>query len=724
MEQTALVELLQKMTVSEKISQLVQLTSDFFSVEGEGEITGPMQEWNLPAEKLFQIGSVLGTHTAEQVKKLQTTYLEKSRLKIPLLFMADVIHGYETIYPIPLALAASFDEVLIEEVARLSAKEATAAGIQVTFSPMADHVKDARWGRVMESNGEDPTLSAVLTKAYVKGYQGNDLANDKQRLAACVKHFIGYGAAEGGRDYHTVDFSDIEMYQNYLPSFKAAIKAGAELVMTAFNTVHGIPASGNQQLLQDVLRKELDFDGVVISDWAAVAELMAHRVAADKAEAARFAFEAGVEMDMMSDCYLLNLEDSIQTPTQHQQLDEAVLRILTLKNKLGLFEDPYRGLMDSTMETKETTNQFRDLARKSVHQTTVLLKNEQLLPIKQQQKVALIGPKATSQDILGAWSWMGKTEQAISLAEGLAAKNLNLSTLSMPDGAVVSEEMIQEAIALAKQNEIVVLALGETSEESGEAASLAYLELSRNQERLIHEVAKVNTNIILVLFNGRPLVLKNVVNQAKAIVEAWFPGSEGGHGLADILMGEVDPQGRLPMSFPAAVGQVPITYAQLSTGRPMNEQNKNQKYISRYMDETNEALFPFGHGLSYSQFELKQVSNTDVFNGEGTVEITCKLKNNSAQAGNTIVQLYLQDCVAQVARPMKELKKWQALSLEAYEEKTVRFQLTMDDFAYIGPKLVSQVDEGEFKVYIGLDSHDCPIEQTIFYQKLVRSVPT
>ena len=340
METIKLKKLIDRMTVAEKVGQLVQLTPDFFA-QG-GEITGPMQQWQMSEEQLGTIGSVLGTHTAEQVYTIQTSYLEKSRLKIPLIFMADVIHGYETIFPIPLALASSFDAQLVEEVAKASAKEAAEAGIHVTFSPMADHVKDPRWGRVLESNGEDPTLSAVLTAAYVRGYQGTDaLAENKQRIAACVKHFVGYGAAEGGRDYHTVDLSDLELYQNYLPAFQAAIEAGAELVMTSFNTIHGVPATANQPLLQDVLREKLGFDGLIISDWAAVAELMAHRVAADRTEAAKKAFTAGVEMDMMSDCYLNALEQIIDAdPAMNEQLNKAVFHVLHLKNKLGLFEDP------------------------------------------------------------------------------------------------------------------------------------------------------------------------------------------------------------------------------------------------------------------------------------------------------------------------------------------------------------------------------------------------
>lgn len=715
MEQTELTNLLNQMTLAEKVGQLVQLTPEFFS--SGGEITGPMQEWNMTSDKLYQIGSVLGTHTAEQVKQIQEKYLEKSRLKIPLVFMADVIHGYETIYPMPLALASSFNEELIEEVAELSAREATEAGVHVTFSPMADYVRDARWGRVMESNGEDPALSSALTAAYVRGYQGTDLTQEKHRMAACVKHFIGYGAAQGGRDYHTVDFSDVEMIQNYLPAFQAAIEAGVELVMTSFNTVHGVPATGNRELLQTVLREKLGFDGVVISDWAAVIEMVAHRVAADKKEAAELAFEAGVDMDMMSDCYQLFLEEIIQTDEQTQALDKAVLRILTLKNRLGLFEDPYRGLTDESFVNRQTTEAtLRKSIRKSIHQTSVLLKNkENILPLQKNQKIALIGPKATSKDILGAWSWIGKTEEAVSLAEGLGEKELDLSVLSMADGEPISETDIKKAVALAKETEIVLLAIGETSEESGEAASLADISLSRNQEKLVQEVAKVNKNVVVILFNGRPLALTNIVDEVKGLLVVWFPGSEGGNGIADLLVGEANPTGKLPMSFPHSVGQLPLTYAQLSTGRPMNEFNKDQKYISRYMDEENEALFPFGYGLSYSSFEMELSEIDKEFSVDKPLEISVKIKNTSKIVGTQVVQLYIQDCVTKIARPMKELKKWRQVTLDPQSETTIIFTLDNRDIAYVHSDLNRIADSGEFILYVGYDSNESLIEERVKY---------
>lgn len=706
METAKLQDLLQEMTVTEKVAQLVQLTPDFFS-EG-GEITGPMQEWNLTAEKLYQIGSVLGTHTAEQVYHIQKDYLAHNRLQIPLVFMADVIHGYETIYPIPLALAASFDPETVAEAARLSAKEAAAAGVQVTFSPMADYMKDARWGRVLEGNGEDPVLSEALTRAYVRGYQGaeGELAENKERLAACVKHFIGYGAAEGGRDYNTVDFSDLEMYRNYLPAFRGAVAEGAKLVMTSFNTVRGIPSSANKELIQKILRDELAFDGVLISDWAAVMELIAHRVAADRKEAAQLAFEAGVDMDMMSDCYLTGLEEWLVSEEDLRRLDEAVMRILHLKNDLGLFEDPYRGLTEAGNTEKFDAREVEKSVLETAHKTQVLLKNqENLLPLTPGQKVALIGPKADSQDILGAWSWIGQTKAAVSLAAGLQSKPVEVTLVPFVDGQVLTDAEIAAACQAAENQDVVILAVGETSEEAGEAASLADIRLSRRQQELIQKVSEVNPNIVLVVFSGRPLALTEVAEQAKAILQVWFPGSRGGQAIADVLLGDSAPTGKLPMSFPRSVGQLPLSYRMLSTGRPMTSANSDQKYISRYMDEDNTPLFAFGHGLTYGELiaEKTQLSTAEL-SETGTLTVSVTLRNPGRRFVTETVQLYIEDLVAEIALPMMELKQWQQVTIAGGASQQLSFTLTEKDLRYVHSDLTMRSDSGEFNVFVGFSS--------------------
>lgn len=718
MNEKQLNQLISEMTLAEKVGQLVQLTPDFFV--GEGEITGPLQDWKMSQEQLYQIGSVLGTHTADQVMKIQEEYLANSRLKIPLVFMADVIHGYESIYPIPLALAATFDKEVVKEVARLSAKEATEAGVHVTFSPMADHVLDARWGRVLESNGEDPTLSSELVRGYIQGYQGKDLSQSKERMAACVKHFVGYGAARGGRDYNTVDFSTVELYQNYLPAFQAAIDEGVELVMTSFNTMNGMPVTGNKQLIQEVLRGDLNFEGVIISDWAAVLELIAHRVAEDKAEAAKLAFEAGIDMDMMSDCYQSYLSEIVLEAAQLEKIDQAVLRILTLKNKLGLFEDPYRGLKEKTVvDRNNTKEELKKSIQRTAEKTAVLLKNEDdLLPLQKGAKVALIGPKSASQDVLGAWSWIGDSNVAVSLATGLAEKEIDLTVLPIEDGVVVPESYIQETLKVAKENDVIIIAVGETSEESGEAASLADITLSRNQEKLIQSVAQVNPNVVVVLFNGRPLALSNIIDGSKSILEVWFPGSQAGHAVANLLMGETNPSGKLPMSFPRSVGQVPISYAALSTGRPMHEGNQDQKYISRYMDEANDPLFSFGHGLSYSKFEVLDAGiSKKTFSDDEEIKVSVLVRNVSEVHGKTTIQVYSHDLVTQLARPIKELKKWQSVELDGKEEKELYFVLSAEDFKYIHSDLTNQIEKGIIKLFIGQNSQEAEVIHEIMYKK-------
>lgn len=695
MNNSELKKLFNSMTLSEKVGQMGQVTPDFFS--NEGETTGPVADIKLNTGELYSIGSILGTHKPEQVIDIQKKYLENNRLGIPLMFMADVIHGYETIFPIPLALASTFDTNLVKKVAQLSSKEAVGNGIHVTFSPMADLVRDPRWGRVLESNGEDPHLSSKLTQAYVEGYQGESLLH-KNTLASCVKHFLGYGSSEAGRDYNTVSASDLELYQNHLPAFKAAIEAQVKLVMTSFNTVKGIPSSANKWLLGNVLRKELGFDGIIISDWGAIQELINHRIAEDSKEATRLAVEAGVDIDMMTSSYIKHLGDFIEDGEINiETINQAVWRILTLKNELGLFEDPYRGLMKLENLDQNLDNirkELEPITRSVASDSLVLLKNEGILPIKTKStKVGLIGPKAQTKDLLGAWSWIGDKSEVISIYEGLQEQfeRLTLSTIDDTD-------------SISKQD-LVIVALGENSDESGEAASRSSIQLQQEQVDLLKKVYEINQNVVVLLINGRPLDLTNIVDYCKAILECWFPGTSGGAAIADVLCGRVNPSAKLPMSFPASVGQIPIYYNYLSTGRPKNESNKDEKYISKYLDIANDPLYPFGFGLSFSNFECGKVEfSSGSLSKDVPIKITVTIKNLSNISGKTVVQLYIEDKIAEVARPVRELKGFTKVSVEPLGCEEVVFEITDKDLMYIHSNLKESADKGSFNVYIGFDS--------------------
>ncbi|MDE1549701.1 glycoside hydrolase family 3 N-terminal domain-containing protein [Jeotgalibaca caeni] len=709
MEKKQLHKLLEQMTVEEKIGQLVQLTPNFFEeTDGEGEITGPLMEWGMSKQELYNIGSVLGTHTISQTHQIQAAYLKNNRLGIPLLFMADVIHGYETIFPIPIALASSWSPELIEEMASLSAVESAEAGVHVTFSPMADLVRDPRWGRVMESSGEDTYLNSLLTAAYVRGYQGNPnkLNENFNKIAACVKHFIGYGASEAGRDYNTVDFSDLALYQDHLPSFEAALNAGAKLVMTSFNTIKGIPASGSQWLLKEVLRNDLNFQGLLISDWAAIAEMITHGVAVDKKEAALKALSASVDMDMMTDCYQSSLKELLKEgKITETTVDQAVLHVLQLKNDLGLFEDPYRGMKGKQQKAVTFSDSIQSTARELAAQSMVLLKNEHLLPLNSKKTVALIGPKAASQDILGAWSWIGKQSQAVTLKDALKKEYPDLLTAETDSLTKITSDEWETIKRVAAKADIVILALGESSEESGEAASKATIRLPEAQEQLVKSIKAINPNIVTVLFNGRPLVLEEIAENSSSLLEAWFPGTQGGPAIVDILVGRVNPSAKLPMSFPRNTGQIPIYYNHMSTGRPVTQQNKQEKYISKYIDVANEPLYPFGYGLTYTSFIIEDIKVSSTQLTEDTkIIITVNVTNIGRMIGKEIIQLYLHDVSAEVVRPVKELKKFRTVLLEPNQMQEVKFEITVEDLVYIHPDLKKSADKGFFEIFIGTES--------------------
>lgn len=698
--------LLSQMTIDEKIGQLVQFVPDFYLSEKKGEITGPLNELNIIEDVIWNSGSVLGSDNAQDMIDIQKKYLEKSRLKIPLLFMADVIHGFRTVFPIPLAVGCTWDMDLAKRSAEIAAKEAALSGTNVTFSPMVDLVRDPRWGRVIESTGEDPYLNGLFAVAFVKGYQGN--MTDEYNIAACVKHFAGYGAVEAGREYNTVDMSERTLREYHLPSYKAAVEAGVELVMTSFNTINGIPATGNSYLMRDILRKELGFKGIVISDWAAVQELIPHGIAKDGKEAAKKAIEAGVDIEMMTSNYVNNLRELIEKEEiKEELLDEAVLRILRLKDKLGLFENPYRSANQQKAEEVYLCKEHREVAREMAHKSFVLLKNDNILPFSKEKNAAIIGPFANNNRVLGPWAIQGKEEEAVNLLEGIQNK-IGKEKVVAVEGCTISGEdksNFAEAIEVAKQAEVVILALGEDQDMSGEAGSRAYITLPGVQEELAKEIFKIGKPTVVVLFNGRPLELTSWYKEAPAILEAWFPGTETGNALADVLFGDVNPSGRLTMSIPYTVGQIPVYYNCYNTGRPKNEGPKGYRFLSQYIDIPNEPLYQFGYGLSYTEYSYGEIKlNKAVMKCGEKIRATINVKNIGKMSGIETVQLYIRDIAANTVRPLKELKGFKKIYLEPNEEKQVVFEISEDMLKYYNFNCNYLSEKGKFTLLIG---HDC-----------------
>jgi beta-glucosidase len=701
--------ILEQMTLDEKIGQLMQLATLFYEgSSNQGKITGPMENMGINKDVVHNSGSVLGGAGAKETMNIQKAHLDGNRLGIPLLMMADIVHGFKTIFPVPLAIGCSWDMELAEKSAEVAAKEASVSGVHVTFAPMVDLVRDPRWGRVMESTGEDPYLNAEYAKAFVRGFQGSDLENDEHRVAACVKHFAAYGAAEGGRDYNTVDMSERMLRESYLPAYKAALDEGCEMVMTSFNTVDSIPATGNKRLMRHLLRDEWGFDGVIISDWGAVKEIIPHGVAANEKEAAQKALEAGVDIEMMTACYVKNLKQLVEDGSISESLiDESVLRILQLKEKLGLFEKPYRGADEQLEKEIILCEDHRQVSRELATKSCVLLKNDHVLPLHKDQKVALIGPFAQNGDILGPWSWQGSKEDAIKVDEGFRMKT-DASHLFVAQGCDVesgTEEQLEEALQIAKDADVIVLALGEHSNMSGEAKCRADIRLPAVQLDLVSKMKQLQKPIVAVLFNGRPLDLHGVIDQTDAVLEAWFPGTEGGAAVADLLYGDVNPSGRLTMSFPYSVGQVPVYYNSFNTGRPKVE--PVTEYVSKYLDIPNEPLLPFGFGLSYTTFAYSDASlSATSMSPGGSITVSVKVKNTGNVAGDEIVQLFVRDVVGEVIRPLKELKDFKKITLDPGEEKEVMFILKEEQLHYHHSDLQFKSDPGEFIVYVGSNSND------------------
>lgn len=720
MELSKVQELLASLTIEEKIGQLIQLNGSFFE-EQEEVVTGPMQELGIHQKDIQLAGSILNTVGAKKVKNIQRKYLEQSKKKIPLLFMADIINGYKTTFPIPLGLGCSFDTEMIQDIARIAAQEAATAGIAVTFSPMVDLVRDARWGRVMESFGEDTYLNCQYAKAMVKGYQGK--LDEKNNIACCVKHFAGYGAPIGGRDYNSVDMNERTLFQAYLPVYQAAIEAGCEMVMTSFNTIDQIPVTANYKLLHTVLREQWKFRGVVISDYSEIKELIAHGIAEDEKEAAYLAMHAGCDIDMMTSVYVKHLKSLIEEKVLDiQVIDDAVRRVLELKNKLGLFENPYRGADEQLEKERELCCDYRHKARESVQKSCVLLKNnQQLLPLKKDKKIALIGPYSMSKQLNGMWSIYADEKETASVYEGIinhrgiaecaiGAKVLEEcagNQLGLPisqDLEFDEKRELENAIEIAKKAEVIVLALGEHPYQSGEGGSRAELSISDSQLGLLKQMKAIHKPIVVLMFSGRPLDLKIIEENCTALIQCWFPGVEGGNGIADLLFGEANFSARLSMSFPYSVGQCPVYYNHDQTGRPVESVGIN-RFTSRYLDVPNQPLYCFGYGLSYSIFEYGSIHLDKKYLTKNTfIKASVKVKNISNVKGEETVQLYIRDLKGSVVRPVKELKGIAKITLEPKEEKEVTFKITEEMLRFYTISMTYESEEGSFEVMIGSNS--------------------
>jgi len=718
-------ELMQKMTLDEKIGQL--------NLPVSGDITTGQASSAGIAQKIREgkVGGLFNIKSVAKIREVQKIAVENSRLKIPLLFGMDVIHGYETVFPIPLGLSCTWDMQAIQRSAEIAAAEASADGICWTFSPMTDISRDPRWGRVSEGSGEDPYLGAEIAKAMVRGYQGTDLSKNNT-IMACVKHFALYGAGEAGRDYNTVDMSRIRMFNEYFPPYKAAVEAGVGSVMTSFNEVDGIPASGNKWLLTDVLRIQWGFKGFVVTDYTAINEMIDHGMG-DLQTVSAMAMRAGVDMDMVGEGFLTTLKKSLQEgKVTQQQIDAACRRILEAKYKLGLFDDPYKYCNEERARTEIFTEGNRKVAREIAAQSFVLLKNDNnTLPIKKSGTIALVGPLAdAATNMTGTWSVAANHAQSVSLLQGLKnvagnnarilyAKGSNLTADSLLEERATmfgkslnrdnrpAEVILKEALEVAAQADVIVAALGESAEMSGESASRTNIEIPDVQKELLAALLKTGKPVVLVLFTGRPLALTWEHQNVPAILNVWFGGTEAGNAIADVLFGDVNPSGKLTATFPQNVGQVPLYYNHKNTGRPLAEGQWFQKFRSNYLDVSNDPLYPFGYGLSYTSFRYGNLKLSDTtLKGNQTLTASIDITNAGARDGAEVVQLYIRDVVGSVTRPVKELKGFQKIFVKAGETKTVTFRITPEQLKFYNYDLKYDWEPGEFVIMIGTNSRD------------------
>lgn len=717
--------LMKKMTLDEKIGQL--------NLPGSGDIvTGQASNSDIAKKiKEGKVGGLFNIKGVEKIKDVQRVAVKETRLKIPLLFGMDVIHGYKTTFPIPLALSCTWNMPLIEQSARIAAIEASAEGINWTFSPMVDIARDPRWGRIAEGSGEDAYLGSEIAKAMVKGYQGNDLKKENTILS-CVKHYALYGAAEGGRDYNTTDMSRIRMFNEYMPPYKAAVDAGVASVMASFNEVDGIPATGNKYLMTDVLRKQWGFKGFVVSDYTGINEMIDHGMG-DLQQTSALALKAGTHMDMVGEGFLTTLKKSLKEgKVTQKEIDDACRLILEAKYKLGLFDDPYRYCNIERSKTDIYMASSIQKAREAATESFVLLKNQQnLLPLKKTSTIAVIGPLADNREnMAGTWSVSTELSKCITVKEGIekavgpGAKILyakgssfeadsNLEKRGTMFGRELKKdtrtaaELLNEAIAIANQSDVIVAALGEASEMSGESSSRTSLDIPQIQKDLLAALLKTGKPVVLVLFAGRPMTLKWEQENVPAILNVWFGGSETGHAIADVLFGEVNPSGKLTTSFPQNIGQVPIFYAHKNTGRPLPEGKWFEKFRSNYLDVSNEPLYPFGYGLSYTSYNYSDITvSSHSLKGNQKLTASVTVTNTGKVAGKETVQLYIRDLVGSVTRPVKELKGFQKVELAVGETKTISFAITPELLKFYNYDLKYDWEPGDFQIMIGSNSRD------------------
>ena len=697
--------LISQMTLEEKLGQLQQL---------DGESNGNYRPEHLELARKGLLGSVLNVRGAARTNELQRAAME-SRLKIPVLFGFDVIHGYRTVFPVPLAEASSWDPAAAEKSASIAALEARAAGVHWTFAPMLDIARDPRWGRIVEGAGEDPFLGAAIARARVRGFQGGDYsAPDK--VLACAKHWVGYGATEGGRDYNTTDIPEGTLRNVYFPPFKAAVNEGVATLMSAFNNLNGVPASANPFTLTKVLRGEWRFDGFVVSDYTAVQELIQHGLAANGKDAAQLALNAGVDMEMVSRLYNQNGAELLRSGQLSQgTIDESVRRILRIKFRLGLFDHPYT---DEARERPSILSQGNLAAAHEVAvRSMVLLKNErETLPLaKTVKSIAVVGPLADDQqDMIGSWSGDGQAADAVTVLTGIKAK-VPGATITYAKGCEIEGDStagFDEAVRAARQSDVVVVAVGEAAAMSGEAAARSSLDLPGQQNNLVKALQATGKPVVVVLMNGRPLTINRIAENSPAILETWFAGTQAGNAIADVLFGDRNPGGKLPVTFPRAVGQVPLYYNHMNTGRPPDAANK---YTSKYLDIPWTPLFPFGYGLSYTQFRLSNLqASAKTIPPGGRLTVNVEVENTGKRAGDEVVQLYIRDVAASVTRPVRELKGFQRLTLRAGEKRRLEFTLTPDLLGFYNREMQFVVEPGDFQLMVGTSSADEHELQTSF----------